>query len=313
MPKSEREQQRALAALLALHLKERARIVLAGQQDVVRLLSEARVQVIALLASLPADWKQLQLQAVLTQLDAVITGATGKTITPVGLHMQAAWNAGEHLVDAAVDQLQAMQRLETMLPVLDVQVLRQMRAFTDLRLRDVGTEALAKIGRQLGQTLIGGQTPHEAIKAVQKLLEAETPNRAATIVQNSLNQAWATASQEKMAEATKVLPQLGKQWRRSGKIHSRWNHDIMDGQVVGAGERFKVPNPNGGVDLMTGPHDPSAPIEQLIHCGCVALPWMAHWKVKTPGAKPFTEQEKKLDPRKAALDQAAQRAGRRQV
>ena len=64
---------------------------------------------------------------------------------------------------------------------------------------------------------------------------------------------------------------------------------------------------------MTGPHDPSAPIEQLIHCGCVALPWMAHWKVKTPGAKPFTEQEKKLDPRKAALDQAAQRAGRRQV
>lgn len=39
---------------------------------------------------------------------------------------------------------------------------------------------------------------------------------------------------------------------------------------------------------------------------------MKRWKVVTPGAKPLTEQELKLDARKAVLDQAAKEAGRRQ-
>jgi hypothetical protein len=38
---------------------------------------------------------------------------------------------------------------------------------------------------------------------------------------------------------------------------------------------------------------------------------MKCWNVSTPGAKPFTELELKLDKRKADLDQAAKRAGRR--
>lgn len=311
MAQPDRALQRGLEALLALHLKERSRLLLAAHDEVLLQLQEARSQILVALIALPADWKQLQLQAVLTQLDAILSGATSRAIAPLGVHMQLAWAAGESMVDAAVSHLRNAQRLETVLPMLDVQVLRQMRAFADLRLRDVGTEALTKIGRQLGLALLGAQTPHETIKSIQQLLEAETPNRAATIVQTSLNQAWATANQERLAQAAVVLPGLGKQWRRSGKIHSRWNHDIMDGEVVSGSERFKVPNPSGGFDMMTGPHDPTAPVEQLIHCGCIALPWMQHWKVKTPGAKPFTEREKTLDPRKAALDQATKRAGRR--
>ena len=86
----------------------------------------------------------------------------------------------------------------------------------------------------------------------------------------------------------------------------------MDGQVVDADKPFKVPNPGGGITLVQCPHDPKAPPEQIIRCGCISLPWMKHWKVSTPGAKPFTELELKLDGRKAALDQAAKRAGRRQ-
>jgi len=65
------------------------------------------------------------------------------------------------------------------------------------------------------------------------------------------------------------------------------------------------------MDLMQCPHDPKAPPEQVIHCGCISLPWMKHWKVMTPGAKPFSELELKLDGRKAALDQAAKKAGGR--
>lgn len=85
----------------------------------------------------------------------------------------------------------------------------------------------------------------------------------------------------------------------------------MDGQVVEAGQAFKVPNPGGGFDLMQCPHDPKAPPEQVIQCGCVALPWLKGWTVMTPGAKPFTQRELQLDGRKAMLDQSAKKSGRR--
>ena len=108
------------------------------------------------------------------------------------------------------------------------------------------------------------------------------------------------------------MPGLGKQWRRSGKIHSRWTHDLMDGQVVEADKPFLVPNPGGGIDKMMCPHDPKVPPEQVINCGCIAIPYLKGWAVATPGAKPFSELELKLDGRKAALDRAAKEAGRRQ-
>jgi len=81
--------------------------------------------------------------------------------------------------------------------------------------------------------------------------------------------------------------------------------------VVDADKPFRVPNPGGGIDLMQCPHDPKAPPEQVIRCGCIAIPYMKSWAVATPGAKPFSELELRLDGRKAALDQAAKKAGRR--
>jgi hypothetical protein len=85
----------------------------------------------------------------------------------------------------------------------------------------------------------------------------------------------------------------------------------MDGQVVPVGQRFKVPNPGGGIDLMEGPHDPKAPAEQIINCGCIAIAHLAEWEVQTPGALAYSERELRLDGRKAALDRAAKAAGRR--
>lgn len=38
---------------------------------------------------------------------------------------------------------------------------------------------------------------------------------------------------------------MKKQWRRSGKVHSRATHDLADGQVVGVDEKFQV----GGEEL----------------------------------------------------------------
>ncbi len=300
----------AFEAEIARHLRERGRLLLAGQTGMLEILKTVRTEILATLAGLPPDWQQWHLARLLRQIEDVLAGATGKAGALFEGRMQDAWELGVATVDKPLATIG--HAVELRLAQIDVRQLQQMKAFGTLRLKDVGQEAAGKIGRQLGLVTIGAQTPYQAIQAVQKLLATESPARATMIVQTEVARAFAVAGSDRLHQAAEIVPGLGKQWRRSGKIHSRWYHDIMDGQVVDADKPFKVPNPGGGITLMQCPHDPKAPPEQIIRCGCISLPWMKHWKVSTPGAKPFTELELKLDGRKAALDQAAKRAGWRQ-
>ncbi|WP_293222299.1 hypothetical protein [Ottowia sp.] len=302
-------EQKKFEAALKERLAERARLLLGTNQRVVALLHDAWVQISQQLAAQPADWRQWQLTRLRDQLDTILAATGQQTGATVNLALRDAWQQGEDMVDkplAAIDH-----NVQLRLGQLDARVLAAMQTFGVSRMRDVTAEAAGKIGQQLGLVTIGGATPFEAIKAVQTILGADSTKRAIAIVTTEVSRAFAVAAEDRLVQAMPLVPGLGKQWRRSGKIHSRWYHDLMDGIVVDADKAFKVPNPGGGFDMMQHPHDPKAPVEQVIHCGCVSLPWMKHWKVMTPGAKPFTERELKMDGRKAALDQAAKRAGRR--
>lgn len=303
-------EQAAFEAALKERLVERARLLIGTDQKVIALLRAAQAQIIAQLASQPTDWQQWQLTRLRDQIATVLTATGQQTGAAVDTGLREVWRQGEDIVDKPLAA--AGLGVETRLGELDVRVLSAMRVFAVERMNNVAAEAVSKIGQQLGLVTIGSVTPYQAIKAVQALLGNETPQRATTIVRTEVSRAFAVAADQRLVQAAPLVPGLGKQWRRSGKIHSRWNHDLMDGQVVDVGKAFKVPNPGGGFDMMQCPHDPKAPIEQVISCGCVSLPYVKNWIVATPGAKPFSELELKLDGRKAALDQAAKRAGRRQ-
>ncbi|CAN5438786.1 hypothetical protein BH10PSE18_BH10PSE18_18980 [soil metagenome] len=303
-------EQKSFEAALKERLGDRARTLLSTDQAVVKALQDARTQILTQLAGQPADWQRWQLGQILQQLETILT-ATGVTAgRAVDAGLRQAWQQGEDTVDKPLAA--AGQNIEMRLQLLDTRVLQAMRTFSVERMNNVATEAMGKIRQQLGLVTIGGITPFEAIKKIQVQLGNDTPQRATMIVRTEVSRAFAVAGQERLDQAAELVPGLQKQWRRSGKIHSRWTHDLMDGQVVGAGKAFKVPSAGGGFDMMQCPHDPKAPVDQVINCGCVSIPWMKGWQVMTPGAKPFTKLELALDGRKAALDQAAKRAGRRQ-
>lgn len=303
-------EQKAFEAAVKEHLAERARLLLGADQRTVALLKDALVQIQQQLAAQPADWKLWQLNRLRDQLETVLSAAGIQAGAGASLALGSAWQLGEDFVDLPLEA--AGQNIQQRLgPLLDVRVLSAMRTFAVDRMKDVTAQAAGRIAQQLGLVTIGGITPFEAIKAVEGILGADAAKRATTIVHTEVARAFAVAGNERLVQAAPLVPGLGKQWRRSGKIHSRWNHDLMDGQVVGATEAFKVPNAHGGFTMMQCPHDPTAPVEQVINCGCVCLPWLKSWQVMTPGAKPFTKKELQLDKRKADLDQAAKRAGRR--
>lgn len=302
--------QKAFEAALAERLRSRARLLLGADQAVVRLLNDARTSILAQLAAQPADWQQWQLSRIRDQLDVILNALASQAGASVQGSLRDAWQQGEDLVDKPLAA--GGINIEIRLPLLDTQVLQAMSSFTVERMKNMAAEIAAQTTRQLGLVTIGSISPFQAIQAIQKWLGNDTPRRATTIVRTEVSRAFALASEQRLVQASEFVPGLQKQWRRSGKIHSRWNHDLMDGQVVDAKQSFKVPNPRGGFDQMRCPHDPAAPAEQIINCGCLAIPFIKDWQVMTAGAKPFTERELQLDARKAALDLAAKRAGRRQ-
>ncbi|HSV81479.1 MAG TPA: hypothetical protein VLK85_19965 [Ramlibacter sp.] len=302
--------QQAFEAALRERLRDRASTILGTDQAVIAELKAAREQILQVLASQPADWQQWQMTRLLDQLNAVLEGATGRATAAVDGGLRSAWQQGEDFIDKPLAA--GGLNVELQLPLLDARVLTQLRTFVTLRLKDVGAEATGNIGRQLSQVTLGTRTPFEAIKSIQAQLGNETTRRATTIVRTEVGRAFAVASYQRLQQAAKLVPGLQKQWRRSGKIHSRWNHDAVDGQVVDVDQLFTLPSENGPVKMLH-PHDPAAPVEEVINCGCLALPYRSNWKVATPGAKPFSELELQQDGRKAALDQAAKRAGQRVV
>ena len=304
-------EQKVFEAAIKERLAERALLLLGADQKTLALLRDALVQINQQLTAQPADWKLWQLTRIRDQLETVLNATGAQAGTAASMALGQAWQMGEDFVDKPLGVIG--MNVEMRMASLDAQVLSAMRTFSVDRMKNVTAEAAGKIAQQLGLVTIGGITPFEAIKKVEGILGEEAAARATAIVRTEVSRAFAVASNERLQQAAGLVPGLGKQWRRSGKIHSRWNHDIMDGQVVEAGKSFKVPDPNGGFDMMQCPHDPTAPIGQVIQCGCVAIPWMKGWKVATPGAKPFTERELKLDKRKADLDRQAKAAGRRKA
>lgn len=301
-------EQKAFEAELLARLRQRASLLLATDQAVLRELLAAKAHILEILAQQPADWQQWHLGPLLEQIKAVLEGAAGRSALATDAAQRSAWQQGEDLVDKPLHA--AGYPVEMQLPALDVAVLQQLRAFTTLALKDVAAEAAQKIGRQLSLVTIGSQTPFQAIKAIQEQLGNDTPRRATTIVRTEVGAALAIAQDQRLQQAAALVPGLGKQWRRSGKIHSRWNHDAVDGQVQPAAKPFVLPSLSGPLHLRF-PHDPAAPLAERINCGCVAVPHLTGLQFTTPGARPFSALELQLDPRKAALQQAALRAGLR--
>ncbi|SMH62848.1 hypothetical protein [Azospirillum agricola] len=296
-PASDAERDRAFKAERTARLKDRSRIQAETQAEVLRVLKEAQTAVLAQLAGAPTDWQLYHLTALKAEIARAITEMEGRLDRAVSDGLSSAWNAGALLVDAPIAA--AGVELGGMLRVLDTRRLEAMQAFCTDRIKGISTTLIDKINGELGIAMVGGRTPFEAAQAVAGHLKAGGINRAVTIVQTEIGAAFAAAAQARQEQAQTVLPGMRKQWRRSGKVHSRLTHDLADGQVKKPDEPFLV----GGKPIMF-PRDPKAPAKERIRCGCTSLPLMASWEVKHPLDVPFTRDELDANATKRLLDEA---------
>ena len=274
---------------------KRDRVRTAIQRDtvgeVLRLLGVAQDDIRQRLAAAPSEFDSFLLPRLQDQiqraLDELRRGASERLTMAAG----QSWQAGIDLIEKPIEAGLALGDgprviLSSILPTVDTRPLLAMRTFMTGRIEDITATLANRINTELGLVLIGAQSPSQAVGKVADIMRLNARTRAVTIVRTELGRAFSAAGQQRYSQAQQILPGLKKQWRRSGKRHSRADHDLADGQVQEVDKPFRV----GGINLMF-PRDPKAPAKHTINCGCSSLPIMESWEVSQPGQQPFTEEE----------------------
>lgn len=286
----------ALAARTALRqvLQDRAALIDATDAELAKLVDEALGRVAALLAQQPSDYQLWVLPRLVDGLarvgDELARQAGDKATTAMG----RAWALGVRAVDAPVDAAApaAAPASRVALGEPSVQQLRALQVMTTSQIGGASQAAVATINRELGQVVLGTQSPFQAQQKVAAVLTDRTSSQLRGIVGLSLSQAFNTASFLQLQAQAKRDPRLKKQWRRSGKRHSRWNHDAIDGTVEEVDKPFMLQpgNKKGGPVAMMYPADPAAPIGETINCGCVLVAFLKGWKLPPPEGKFYPDR-----------------------
>lgn len=125
----------------------------------------------------------------------------------------------------------------------------------------------------------------------QKLGFTNLNSRAWAIYRTESNRMFNIAKQLQMRQALEIIPGMKKQWHHgvildigggAAKGYTpRPGHVALDGITIPFEEAFV--NPNTGTMLMY-PHDPTAPAQEVINCGCahtLAMPSDSYLKKNT--------------------------------
>lgn len=280
-------------------LEARAQLLEQTRAGLIDLLTAARDDIVAILAAAPTDYQLWHLSQLQRDIDRVIADLATASTRSVSDAVGTAWAGGQASIDDPVAA--AGIRLEHALVRINIDQLNAMRAFMVDRITDVTVQAAATISRELGLTMIGAQTVHETIQAVKAAMTGISDSRATTIVRTELSRVWAVAAAARAAQVDEAGVAMEKVWRRSGKVHSRFTHDLADGQRVAVDEPFRV-----GGRKMLYPHDPKAPASETINCGCVALYRPKEWPSDLPDQRPFSQAEISANPYKADLEKLRQ-------
>lgn len=290
------ERKKAFEKARSAELKARAALLTQTREDVIALLNEALAEIKALLADMPTEYEMYRLPMLQKQIEQTLVTFGNHSADVLAQGATQAWAGGQALVTAPLEA--AGIRIAASLPALDTAMLMAMSNFMTDRMQDVSKQAISKINSQLGLVLIGAQSPGEAIGTITAILGEESRERAITIARTELGRVHAVAAQQRMEQAEEKVPGLQKRWRRSGKIHSRENHDAIDGQVRDVGKPFNLLAKKDGLPIeMMHPHDPKASAGEVINCGCISIPFKKDWKVLHPGKMPFSALELQHDPK----------------
>ncbi|MDR1995115.1 hypothetical protein [Azonexus sp.] len=287
-----KDQERAWKSAEKAASAERKRQLDKARSDVVDLLKDARGEITVILAGTPTEYQEWRLTALQREIDRVLRELGQASSRIMAEAVGKAWEGGI----GAIDVPMGAAGIRVLMPLLDSKQMMEIRAFTVDRISDISTVASARIKQQIGLSMIGAQSLQETIGNVAAHLAETSVSRASMIVRDSLSSAWSTASYDRALQSDGAGVRMKKTWRRSGKVFSRIAHDLADGTCIPIDQPFVINGSN-----IRHPHDPAAPLAEVINCGCICLYFPDGTYGTLPNKRPFTTDELALNPYKAEI------------
>lgn len=238
-------------------------------RGVLKLLSDARKEVASIVTK--TEWHTWYIQQLNQDISRLLDDFRAKYINLLDDVDKDMWNLGIDFVD------EPLQAGGYMLPILDVDMtgLAILQGFSEDLITGLTNEARKKIHTEITLGLLGGKTPHEAMKAIglnltDKSVFSSIASRAEMIARTEMNRVLSMAAQARMEQAVKNVPGLEKQWRHSPYVRNpRQQHIDMDFVHVPVKKKFTMPD---GTKLLM-PRDPGASARHTIGCNCYTMPY----------------------------------------
>jgi hypothetical protein len=248
-------------------------------QAVLRQLTQIQQRVIAALAQVDTAHFAQQSQTLRRLVEDLGTRFRQDATGLVQAGQRAAIPLGQALVD--VPLLAAGIRLA--LPEVTVPLLETLLSFAADKVTGLSQDLVARITTEIQLGVLGTQNPFETMQRVQEILGLSEPPggiaaRAEAITRTETGRVHSTATQRRLEQARRSLPDLMKEWLHGGSRIPRSGHVAANGQRVPVDQPFMVAATVGGTkEAMMYPRDPRASARNTVHCRCTHIPWLQRW------------------------------------
>jgi len=243
-------------------IKQVGRMEKAEIQRVIRLLSAARKDVAATVAS--TEWQAYHLPQMKAATERALTVFGDQYGIQMREMQREFWAAGIDLVDLPIREV----GIYAAIPEIDTAMLSVLQGYSTDLVQGLSRDAIKKINQELTLGLMGRKSPYDVMGAVGRNLKDKSifrsiAKRAETIVRTEAGRVYEAAGQARKEAAAKVVPGLQKQWHygHTAKM-PRLDHLAVHGQIVDVDAPYTV----SGEELMY-PRDPAGSAANTINCG----------------------------------------------
>jgi hypothetical protein len=175
-----------------------------------------------------------------------------------------------------VDQIVRNQGLQVSLPYVSEVMLTRLQEFSASLITRLTNDARSRIDTEIRLGVLGQKPIDEIVSVIGSNLKdpsvfTSIAARARVIYETETRRIQNLTAAERMKQTAVQVPELEKMWLHSHRGIPRPNHLAMDHVRVPAAGNFELPGIDGGVYLVTAPHDPVLPAEETVNCGCIVV------------------------------------------
>lgn len=267
------ERRRLFIAAVRAQIRRRHEQADEGVLAVLGTLVELQTEIRDTLDRDASAFDAYRLPELLGEIERRIERWRARAVGAVERSIESAWELGPEMVNGPF----AAAEIHLGRAILPETLLEELKDYAASKIKDIGPVARKRIEEHIRRGVLGGQTPHQVMRGVQKSLKEPGPFRfvsfrAETITRTEMGRVHSLAADRRLQTAAKQVPGLKKQWIWSGK--SRVMHAQISGQIREHDDRYRMPD---GV-RMRFPRDPEAPVEHVANCGCESVPYLDAWK-----------------------------------